>query len=65
LTSENAGNLTFQVPLKDIDILSKFCETLEGGAEKVGIKDWGVSHTTLEDVFLKVAQEGQFVYSKM
>ena len=61
LLSESAGNLTFKISLEHVSELSTLCQKIE---EKQGpkITDWGISHTTLEDVFLRVTQESNFTY---
>ena len=56
--------MTYKVPLTRIDNFSAFCELLERGDFPI-VKDWGVSQTTLEDVFLRVTAEGKFAYSKV
>jgi len=54
LTAENAGSIIYVVPDgTDADRLSRFFSTLQSG--KV-VRDWGVSNTTLEDVFLTVTK---------
>ena len=62
--AENAGT-DFRAPLNRIDQIAALCELLETGKCPVTVKDWGVSHTTLEDVFLKVAAESNFKYDKI
>ena len=49
-------------PLNDINALAEVCEPgtvviAIGQVNDVRLTAWGVSHTTLEDVFLKLAQE--------
>jgi hypothetical protein len=37
---------------------------LQGGGAKPLVKEWGLSHTTLEDVFLEVTKRENFTYQK-
>jgi ABC-type multidrug transport system ATPase subunit len=56
--SSNAGSLIVNILPKYINELSGLLETIEmiceGPPEKKIIRDWGISHTTLEEVYLKV-----------
>ncbi|XP_071963813.1 cholesterol transporter ABCA5-like [Antedon mediterranea] len=56
--------LTFQLPLKDMNFFTELFKELESknenGEEKskmLGIQSYGVSMTTLEEVFLKIGEE--------
>lgn len=57
--SSFAGLLKFSVtpkPGEEIDLSSIFLG-LEDGKEKSGIRDWGISQTTLDNVFLRVSAQ--------
>ena len=53
-----AGNCTYRIPSAGFvmsDVLSKMLQH----KEKAGILDWGVSQTTLEDVFLNIVKHDE------
>ena len=52
------GVVTFDVPKANV-VMSRLFEQMEGNKERLHIKDWGLSHTTLEEVFLKSAPAGR------
>ncbi len=37
--------------------ISKIFESLEANKEELGISDWGISQSTLEDVFMEVVEQ--------
>jgi len=51
--NELAGAFNFELPREGTE-LSEIFEGLESRKEDLGIVDWGISNTTLEEVFLKV-----------
>ena len=53
LEDESAGSLIYQFPPKALESIPKFVEYLERNPDG-HIEAWGVSHSTLEEVFLKV-----------
>eukprot|EP00727_Mastigamoeba_balamuthi_P010089 m51a1_g5702 hypothetical protein (1182) ;mRNA; f:1033584-1061301 len=56
LMTKTSGDLKFAVPAESIDVLSRFLLSMEQcAAGMCPIKEWGVSQTTLEEVFLRVA----------
>ena len=70
LTEDNAGHLSYCLPAQGGDASAstllptvlEFIETVKAGGKGEGsdgleLIDWGVSHTTLEDVFLKLAKQ--------
>lgn len=57
LVSQVQAVSTFKIPLNFASVLPDFFENLEGVKKKLGIKDFQLSMTTLEEVFLKVADE--------
>ena len=54
VVSESAGSLIISVPLGDS--MMKLVEELESGAHSE-VEDWSISHTTLEEVFIRVTGE--------
>ena len=52
------ARLFFQVPREDI-VVSEVFAALCGRSEEIGITDWGLQQTSLEEVFLKIAQESE------
>jgi hypothetical protein len=57
LVSQVQSVSTFKIPLTFSDVLPSFFENLEAMKKKLGIRDFQLSMTTLEEVFLKVAEE--------
>lgn len=56
LLNSLAGTNNFEAPSADIELADLF-DTLEAHKKELGIQHWGVSNTTLEEVFLKVTQD--------
>ena len=50
------GVVTFDVPKANV-VMSRLFEQMEANKERLHIKDWGLSHTTLEEVFLKIVSD--------
>jgi ABC-type multidrug transport system ATPase subunit len=59
LLSKSHNVASFKVPVRFNDALPDFFEALESNKTKLGIKDFQISMTTLEEVFIKVAEEGE------
>lgn len=51
--SSFGGHAEFQVPAGSVKISSLF-EKFEAKKKELGITDWGISNTSLEDVFLEI-----------
>jgi ABC-type multidrug transport system ATPase subunit len=64
--SENAGNLIFNIPFGQEKKLANIFQFVEKDLQEDEsdrlVKDWGISHTTLEEVYLKVTNEADFGY---
>lgn len=56
LISEFSNNLAYQVPISKQN-LSYIFKEIESNKLRMGIEDWGISQSSLEDVFLKVIDE--------
>lgn len=56
LEDDSAGALLYQLPLTSYAAIPAFVKYLETDPDKL-IKNWGVSQTTLEEVFLKIIRE--------
>lgn len=56
LLNSLAGTNNFEAPSDDIQ-LDKLFDTIESNKKQYGITHWGVSNTTLEEIFLKVTQD--------
>jgi ABC-type multidrug transport system ATPase subunit len=56
LEDESAGALIFQFPNESKSAIPDFVEWLEGSKGE-GVKTWGISQTTLEEVFLKIIRD--------
>ena len=56
--SNNAGSFIYQIPTHRVEELGTFLEILEQEAQKdnSALKDWGIAHTTLEQVYLIVTE---------
>lgn len=59
VTQVSGGNnvVSFKIPQKFESNLPKFFESLEHNQRRLGVKDYQLSMTTLEEVFLRVADE--------
>jgi hypothetical protein len=67
MTRNDAGNLLFRTP-RQSQALSGLLQYLEGSDIEGSpsgqlIREWGVSHTSLEDVFLEITKRHNFVYT--
>ena len=54
---ESAGSLIFQFPNSSKNSIPDFVEWIENEKSTNGIKTWGISQTTLEEVFLKIIRD--------
>ena len=54
--SEFNGNLVYQIPIDNCKVSIIFSE-FEGNKKNIGIADWGISQSSLEDVFMRVVGE--------
>jgi hypothetical protein len=54
------GSVTFGVPLKDIKVSEIFAE-IESNKVQMKIKNWGLSQTSLEDVFMRIVSSDESV----
>ncbi|KAF0979003.1 hypothetical protein FDP41_002073 [Naegleria fowleri] len=68
IVSQSAGNYIFNVPkeqLTELGVLLEYFEKLMEGNDTHTpplLKDWGISQTTLEEVYLKVTKKSEFGY---
>ena len=60
-TSHDEGLSVFRIPLKFRDCLPQFFKSLESSKKALGINSVQLQMTTLEDVFLRVAEKDEFV----
>lgn len=51
----NLGTYTYQIPTNDFSVSKLFSDLIKN-KEKHGIVDFGLSQTTLDDVFLNIAK---------
>lgn len=58
--SAAGGELVFRLPLTEKHHFSSLFKEIESEKEVLGIGAFGVSMTTLEEVFLRLASEGEF-----
>eukprot|EP00002_Diphylleia_rotans_P007930 TRINITY_DN1758_c0_g1_i16.p1 TRINITY_DN1758_c0_g1~~TRINITY_DN1758_c0_g1_i16.p1 ORF type:complete len:1757 (-),score=347.90 TRINITY_DN1758_c0_g1_i16:421-5691(-) len=65
LYSNDAGSMVFQLPFKDISRLPPLLEYLESRESKELIKEWGLSHSTLEEVFVEISKKSNFKYDNI
>jgi ABC-type multidrug transport system, ATPase component len=57
ILDSSGGSLVISIPLACVDEIQKFFKTMEGNGNKRlkdMIDDWGLSNTTLEEVFMRV-----------
>lgn len=62
--SRVAAELSFQLPLKELPNFKDLFLALDENIEELGIASYGISITTLEEVFLKVAEGTDVSHSK-
>lgn len=55
---EFAGNIQYEIPKQYVKV-SKVFKEMEQNKEKFGIKDWALSQTSLEDVFLNIVRRDE------
>ena len=56
MTSSSAGELSFRLPTNASSSFPPLLEILENGHSRFGIETWGLSMTTLEEVFLSLTK---------
>ncbi|XP_070574890.1 phospholipid-transporting ATPase ABCA3-like isoform X2 [Ptychodera flava] len=56
LTSESGAELSYTLPRENTSVFTSMCKYLEDNRRDLGIASFGISVTTLEEVFLKVDQ---------
>ena len=56
MTSSSAGELSFRLPTNASSSFPPLLEILENGYSRFGIETWGLSMTTLEEVFLSLTK---------
>ena len=54
------GSYTYEIPRGDVDLANVF-KVMETNAEALKINDWGITETTLEEVFLRQLTRNKFV----
>jgi len=58
LSEPLGGTSKFEVKREEVTLSRVFGE-FEGAKEELNISDWGITETTLEEVFLKVAEQAK------
>ncbi|CAG9318442.1 unnamed protein product [Blepharisma stoltei] len=56
ISSNTRAEITFHLPISSVSQFNDFFASLDASLQKLNIKSYGVSATTLEEVFLKVAR---------
>jgi hypothetical protein len=59
-----AGTQIFELPKDEVRIADVFCE-VEDAKCRFSIHAWGITDTTLEDVFIKVAKGANVLSAKL
>ena len=57
-THRFAGNAAYQIPSTNL-VISELFEVMEEKKDEAGITDWGISQTSLEDVFLTIVRNDE------
>lgn len=57
LIEEDKDEISFQVPTQCLDIFSDFFSELDENLSDLHLRSYGIYTTTLEEVFLKIAEE--------
>ena len=56
-SNEVAGEVSYTIPRDQVDKFKKFFEKLDTSLDKLDLKSYGVSMTSLEEVFLNINEE--------
>ena len=56
LTDVAAGAMTYDIPRDKTELVPELFRWIEAGADGIAIIDWGISQTTLEEVFIQLAK---------
>ncbi|KAL9657561.1 hypothetical protein ABK040_000988 [Willaertia magna] len=66
IVSQDAGNYIFNVPKEQTNELGELLSIIERmkSSSKSMLKDWGITQTTLEEVYLKVTKKADFGYKE-
>ena len=56
MESSVGGAADFSLPRSDVRLSAVF-EVMESQRERLGISDWGITETTLEEVFLAICNQ--------
>lgn len=62
--SEVSSEMTFQLPTESSTLFKDFFTELDNNLDTLGIRSYGVGITTLEEVFLKIAEHPEEVDAK-
>jgi len=67
LISSNAGNVLYGIPQAFVENLAHIVEYIEKWETDAScpIREWSISHTTLEEVYLKVTSKSEFGFSEV
>ena len=57
-TSCQGNSITYMLPRQGVDVAGLF-QTLEASKASVGVREWGVTQTSLEEVFVKVVERAE------
>ena len=71
--SSNAGNIIYGIPQENLQPLIELLKQIEldekqqdqGSEENKTIKEWSISHSTLEEVYLRVTSSSDFGYASL
>lgn len=58
ITYSLAGTIKFEIPINQVSLAEVF-RTLSRRQSELGIRDWGIANTTLEEAFIKISRGAQ------
>lgn len=58
ITYSLAGTIKFELPISQVS-LAKVFEVMTARRNELGVRDWGIANTTLEEAFIKISQGAQ------
>lgn len=58
ITYSLAGTIKFEIPISQVSLAEVF-RALSGRKSELGIRDWGIANTTLEEAFIKISRGAQ------
>ncbi|KYR01666.1 ABC transporter A family protein [Tieghemostelium lacteum] len=62
ILSNAATEVSFRLPTSNIDVFSEFFQDLENNTERLNVLHYGISVTTIEEIFLSLSNEDHLIH---